>query len=153
MLPCFGDLGMGHPSRMLQPRARVLILATCSRVKGPVAQGTQRFSWLSSQLPRGQTFQLQKILRKFFHNFFFECFGGLPWRLTPVTKNACLAKTGSVFKHFQFSLKFFMTIHFLSQLKLIQTLRVTLYKLHCCTCSPPNLQEKRYGFLFYHLIS
>ena len=25
VLPCFDDLGMGHPSRMLQPRARVLI--------------------------------------------------------------------------------------------------------------------------------
>ena len=55
---------------------------------------------------------------------------------------------------FSFSHELFMTIHFLSQLKLIQTLRVTLYKLHCCTCSPPNLQKKkRYGFLFSHLIS
>ena len=44
VLPCFGDSVAGHPSRMLQPRARVLILATCSRVKGPVARGTQRFS-------------------------------------------------------------------------------------------------------------
>ena len=47
-----------------------------------------------------------------------------------------------------------MTIHFLSQLILTETLRVTLYKFHCCICSPPNLQEKkRYGFLFSHLIS
>ena len=76
------------------------------------------------------------------------------WRLTPVTKNTCLAKSGSVFKNlFQFSLELFMTIHFLSQLILTETLRVTLYKFHCCTCSPPNLQEKRYGFLFSHLIS
>ena len=74
------------------------------------------------------------------------------WRLTPVAKNACLAKTRLVFKPFQFSLELFMTIHFLSQLNLIQTIRVTLYKLHCCTCSPPNLQEKRYGLLFSHLI-
>ena len=64
------------------------------------------------------------------------------WRLTPVAKNACLTKSGSVFKPFQFSLELFMTIHFLSQLKLIQTLYITLYKLHFCTCSPPNLQEK-----------
>ena len=56
MLPCFGDSVVGHPSRMLQPRARVLILATCSQVKGPVARGTQRFSRLSSR----------KTLRKFF---------------------------------------------------------------------------------------
>ena len=63
----------------------------------------------------------------------------------------CISKT--VFKSFQFSLELFMTIHFLSQLNLTQTLCVTLYKLHCCICSPPNLQEKRYGFLFSHLIS
>ena len=75
------------------------------------------------------------------------------WRLTPVAKNACLTKTRSVFKPFQFSLKIFMTIHFLSQLNLTQIRRVTLYKLHCCTCSPPNFQEKRYGLLFSHLIS
>ena len=75
------------------------------------------------------------------------------WRLTPVAKNTCLAKTESVFKSFQFSLELFMTIHFLSQVNLTQTLHVILYKLHCCTCSPPNLQEKRYGLLFSHLIS
>ena len=53
VLPCFSDSVAGHPSRMLQPWARVLILATCSQVKGPVARGTQRFSWLSSRLPSG----------------------------------------------------------------------------------------------------
>ena len=53
VLPCFSDSVAGHPSRMLQPWARVLILATCSQVKGPVARGTQRFSWLNSRLPRG----------------------------------------------------------------------------------------------------
>lgn len=52
VLPYFGDSVAGHPSRMLQPRARVLILVTCSRVKGPIARGTQRFSRLNSQLPR-----------------------------------------------------------------------------------------------------
>ena len=52
VLPYFGNSVMGHPSRMPQPWARVLILVTCSRVKGPVAKGTQRFSRLSSQLPR-----------------------------------------------------------------------------------------------------
>ena len=72
------------------------------------------------------------------------------WRLTPIAKNACLGKSGSIFlkKLFQFSLELFMTIHFLSQLKLIQTLRVTLYKLHFCICSPPNLQEKSMGSYF-----
>ena len=28
-------------------------LATCSQVKGRIARGTQRFSWLNSRLPRG----------------------------------------------------------------------------------------------------
>ena len=50
MLPYFGDSVASHPSRMLEPRARVSILATCSRVKGPVARGTQRFLRLSSRL-------------------------------------------------------------------------------------------------------
>ena len=53
VLPCFGDSVAGHPSRMLQPWARVLILATCLRVKCPIARGTYRFSRLSSRLPRG----------------------------------------------------------------------------------------------------
>ena len=53
VLPYFGDSVAGHPSHMLQPWARGLILATCLRVKGPVARGTQRFSRLSSRLPRG----------------------------------------------------------------------------------------------------
>ena len=71
------------------------------------------------------------------------------WWLTPVAKNACLAKSGLVFKKpFQFSLQRFMTIHFLSQLKLIQTLHVTFYKLYFCTCSPSNLQEKGMGSYF-----
>ena len=45
------------------------------------------------------------------------------WWLTPV----------SFSKPFQFSLEHFMTIHFLSQLELTQTLRVTLYNLYFCT--------------------
>ena len=66
MLPCFGDSIASHLSREIQPRARVLILVICSRVKGPVTRGIQRFSWLSSRLPRGSTFQSRKTLRKFF---------------------------------------------------------------------------------------
>ena len=81
------------------------------------------------------------------------------WRLTPVAKKCVFGKSGSVFKPFQFSLELFMTIHFLSQLKLIQTLRVTLYKLHYCLQTPflhlftSKSSRKRYGFLFPHLIS
>ena len=66
MLSYFGDSVAGHPSCEVQPRACVLILATCSRVKGPITRGTQRFSQLSSQLTRGSTFQSPKTLRKCF---------------------------------------------------------------------------------------
>ena len=148
MLPCFGNSVVGHPSRMLQPRDRVLILATCSRVKGPIAKGTQRFS----RLPHGYTFQSWKTPRKFFHNFDFECFGGLPWRLVSVTKNACFAFQRLFFKIFLVFPSTFcdysLSSPFLSQLKLIQTLHVTLYKLHFCTFSPSNLQEKGMGSYF-----
>ena len=48
VLPCFGDSVAGHPSRILQPRARGLVLVTCSQVEGPVTKGTQRISRLSS---------------------------------------------------------------------------------------------------------
>ena len=53
VLPYFGDLVAGPPSRMPQSQARGSVLATCLRVKGPVARDTQRFSRLSSRLPRG----------------------------------------------------------------------------------------------------
>ena len=66
VLPYFGDSVTGHPSRILQPRARGLVLATCSRVKGLIARGTQRFSRLSSRLPREWDFQSQKTLNKIF---------------------------------------------------------------------------------------
>ena len=52
VLPCFGNSVTGHPSRMPQPRACVLILVTYSWVNGPVARGTLKFSRLSSRLPR-----------------------------------------------------------------------------------------------------
>ena len=111
VLPYFGESVTGHPSRILQPWACGLVLATCSRVKGPVARGTQRISRLSSQLPRGSTFQLQKTFRNFFHNFDFECFGGLPWRLVSVVKNACFAFQRQFLKLFQFFPRLFVTVH------------------------------------------
>ena len=81
MLPYFGDSVAGHPSRMLQPWARGLVLVTCSRVKGLVARGTQRFSWLNSWLPREWDFLLRKTLSKFFKSLGLKCFSGWPWRL------------------------------------------------------------------------
>ena len=143
VLPYFGNSIAGHPSHMLRPRARGLILATCSRVKGPFAKGTQRFSWLSSRLPHRLTFQSWKTLRKFFIILTLSVLAACPSDLlaTHPSREKCVfgKKWVSFLKTFQFSLELFMTIHFLSQLELIQTLRVTLYKLHFCTCSPPNL--------------
>ena len=69
-------------SRMPQSQARGSVLATCSRVEGPVARGTQRFSRLSSRLPHEWDFQSRKTLRNFFKNFGLKCFGGCVWRLS-----------------------------------------------------------------------
>ena len=96
VLPYFGNSVAGHPIRMLQPWARGLVLATCSRVKGPVARGIQRFLRLSSRLPREWDFQLRKTLRNFFQIFRLEVFWWVTlatgWRLVSVAKIACFAK-------------------------------------------------------------
>ena len=81
MLPCFGDSIAGHLSHMPQLRARGSVLATYSRVRGPVARGTQRFSQLSSWLPREWDFQSRKTLGKFFQIFWLEVFWRVSWRL------------------------------------------------------------------------
>ena len=64
------------------------------------------------------------------------------WRLSSVTKNACLAKIGAVFKSFSVFPRTFVTVHLLPQLSLSQTLRVPIFKLHWCFISYPNHQEK-----------
>ena len=93
VLPYFGDSIAGYPSRMPQSRARKSILATCSRVEGPITRGTQRFLRLSSRFPHEWDFHSRKTLSKFFQNFWLEVF----WRVTlatdkrlvSVAKNAC----------------------------------------------------------------
>ena len=68
----------------------------------------------------------------------------------------CVSKT--VFKTFSVFPSTFcdcsLSSPFLSQLILTQTLRVTFYKLHFCTFSPSNLQEKGMGshFLTSYLV-
>ena len=88
VLPCFGNSVAGHTSRMPQSQARKLVLATFSRVEGPVARGTQRFSRLSLQLSHEWDFQSRKTLSKFFQNFWLEVFWWVKlanfWRLTLV---------------------------------------------------------------------
>ena len=66
VLPYFGDSVVGHPSRMLQTRAHVLILATCSRVKGPVTKGTQRFLDSAHDFLVGRPSSHEKHLEIFF---------------------------------------------------------------------------------------
>ena len=68
------------------------------------------------------------------------------WRLVSVAKNTCLAFQRQFLKPFQLSLEIFMSIHFLSQLKLTQTLCVTLYKLHCCFISSQIFKKKVWVF-------
>ena len=75
------------------------------------------------------------------------------WRLTSVTKNACLAKTGAIFKSFSILPRSFCDCSLTLSIVLTQTLRVSIYKFHCYTCSTSNLQKTRYGLLFSHLIS
>ena len=82
VLPYFGDSVAGHPSCMPQSRARKSVLVTCSLVRGLVARGTQRFSRLSSRLPREWDFQSRKTLSKFFQIFWLEVFWWVSWRLT-----------------------------------------------------------------------
>ena len=65
-LPCFGDSVAGKSSREPQCRLRGSFLATCSRVEGPVARVTQRFSRLSSRLPQDRPSSREKHLEIFF---------------------------------------------------------------------------------------
>ena len=64
------------------------------------------------------------------------------WRLNQVTKNACLAKIGAVFKSFSVFPRTFVTVHLLSKLSPSQTLRESIFKSHWCFISYPNHQEK-----------
>ena len=141
----FWRLSLGHSSHIPQLRARGSVLTTCWWVEGPVTRGTKRFSRLSSRLPREWDFQLRKTLSKFFQNFWLEVFWR-DWWFVSVVKIACLAFQRQFLKPFQLSLELFMSIHFLSQLKLTQTLRVTLYKLYCCFISSQIFKKKVWVF-------
>ena len=149
MLPCFGDSVAGHPSRMLQSRARRLVLATCSQVKGPIARGTQRFSRLSSRLPREWDFQSRKTLSKFFQIFRLELFWQVTlatyWRLVSVAKNKCFA-----FQR-QFFPWIFVTVHCLPHFSLNRN-----WPKHSSNSISASFllksSRKRYGFSLSHFI-
>ena len=121
-LPYFGDSIAGKLSRMPQLQARGSILATYSRVEGPVARSTQRFLRLISRLTREWNFLSRKTLRKFFKAFVMKCFGGWFWRLSgdlpQPRKTRVLHNKGRFKKKFQLSLELFVTVHCLFYLKL-----------------------------------
>ena len=164
MLPYFSDLVAGHPSLMLHQRARGLILTTCSRVKGPVArerssrEGYTEIFTAQLATPLQVDLPVAKNTLKIFPQLWLWVF----WRLALATCFSrekclfCISKT--VFKTFSVFPSTFcdcsLSSPFLSQLKLTQTLSVTLYKLHFCTFAPPNLQEKCMGshFLTSYLV-
>ena len=58
-----------------------------------------------------------------------------------------LCTVRAILKSFSVFPRTFVTIHFLSQLSLSQTLRVTLFEPHFCFISSQNLQEKGMGSL------
>ena len=143
------------------------ILATQSRVIQVACYSCKLACWFS-RLVRERKAQLRGVHRDFrgsAHNFLasrpssrkkhlenFHIFGlwvfwrlalATCWRFTPVVKNACLAKTWSVF-----SLNFCdysLSSPFLSQLKLTQT----LLELHFCIISS-QIFKKRYEFSLSH---
>ena len=149
MLPCFGNSVTGHPSRKLQPRTCGSVLATCSRVKGPIARGTQRFSRLSSRLPREWDFQSRKTLSKFFQIFRLELFWQVTlatyWRLVSVAKNKCFA-----FQR-QFFPWIFVTVHCLPHFSLNRK-----WPKHSSNSISASFllksSRKRYGFSLSHFI-
>ena len=124
-------------------------------MKGPVARGTQRFSRLSSQLPREWDFQLRKTLSKFFQIFWLEVFWRVSWWLVSITKNACFVFRRQFFKNFfNFSLKFLWLF------TVFPTSLSTETDLNN-PCHPPQTpflhhlilrsSRKRYGFSLSHL--
>ena len=92
----------------------------------------------------------EKHLEIFFHNFVFECFGGLPWRLVSVAKSTCFAFQRQFFffkKPFSVFPQSFVTIHCLLCLKLLKRHSVHTQTLLILSLSSP-IFKKRYGFCF-----
>ena len=88
------------------------------------------------------------VVKNTLRNFSSFVFRGLPgnWLATwsSCEKHVfCVLRT--VFQNFFSFPSNFLWLSTFTQLNLSQTLCVTLYNLHCCTCSPPNLQEKGMG--------
>ena len=168
MLPCFGNWVAGWPSRMLQSWAHTeifqktgfscfsrLMLATCSRVEGPVARGIQRFSRFSSRLPREWNFLLRKTLKFFLKNLVLKVFCYSPWwlagDLTQSQKSRVFAKTGLLFKSFWVSLELFSIFIVFLISSLSHTHRALNPNLHSWSSLQPDSPRKGYGFYFLTL--
>ena len=101
-LPCFGDSVAGKSSHRPQSRVRGSFLATFSRVKGPVARVTQRFSGSVCDSLAGRPSSREKHLEhfsKFCHWVFWRLNLASCWWLIWVAKIACSAKCAH-FQHF-----------------------------------------------------
>ena len=147
-------------------KQRCLVLATQSRVIQLTCHSrelTSRFwrlvcewkvqSWgvhrdfrdLAHDSLASETTNHEKHLANFFQIFWLEVFWRVSWRLIGDLYQS--QKTRVLHFKTSFNLELFMSIHFLSQLKLTQTLHVTLFKLHFCIISSQDLLEKGMGFL------
>ena len=140
MLPCFSDSVAGHPSHMLQSRARELFLVTCSWVKGPVVRGTQNacFGGPSSREKHLENFS-QFSLWVFWWLALATCFSS-------EKRMFCISKTVSL-NFFSFSLDFLwlftvFPISFLTETD--PNTPQTPFLHHFFS----NLQEKGMGFLY-----
>ena len=115
VLPYFGDSVAGHPSRMLQPRAHVLILATCSRGVHRDFRGSARDSLA------GRPSSREKHLENFFTIFPLSVLAACPGVLLATClsrDNACSTFRRQFLKLFQFFPRIFVTIHCLPHFSL-----------------------------------
>ena len=105
VLPCFRGSVAGVSSRGPQSLLRWSLLATCSRVEGPVASSLRDFRGSARDSLAGRPSSREKHLEnfsKFCSCVFWRLELATVWRLTPVAKIACFVETGAVFKIFYF---------------------------------------------------
>ena len=143
---------------MPQLRARGSVLATCSWVRGPVVRGTQRFLWLSSQLPHewnslaSETSSREKHLANFSNLLAWSVLAGDPgnWLATCISREKhvfCVSKT--IFKTFSVFPSNFcdcsLSSPFLSLKHSVSHFKNHSFLHHFFS----NPQEKGMGFLYH----
>ena len=127
-----------------------LRLAICSRVEGPVVRGTQRFSWLSSQLFRKWNLQSWKTLRKFFKSFLLSVLAAGPGDLHAIwfnRKNRVFCTKWVSFWTFSVFPQIFMTIHYLPHFKPLSNSPCHSQRTSIFTSFQHHSLRKSMGFL------